>query len=162
MRLRTGRTRAKIPLVPAASVALLVILLVGLSSVYSSQRGLLLRLPGRSAGVPLPDPSSAMLLSVLPDGSLMLDGEPVAMERLLSTLESELGRNASRPVVLHVTDDAPYGTMVAVVDLLSGADRSSTFKVRRLLVPTHTEIMEWARAFGRDPFARQEGAGGQP
>jgi biopolymer transport protein ExbD len=159
MRLRTGGRRAEIPVAPAAGLAVLLILLVGLSSVFSSQRGLLVRLPGRSEGVALPAPADAAFLSVLPDASLVLDGEPVAIDRLLSRLEPRIGRNAPRPVILHVSDDAPYGAMVAVVDLLAIGDRSSGFRVRRLLVPTHAELMEWARALGRDPFG-QEGGGG--
>jgi biopolymer transport protein ExbD len=164
MRLRTGRTRAEIPAAPAASLALLLVLLVGLSSVSSLQRGLLIRLPGRSAGVGLPDPGGALFLSLLPDGSLVLDGEAVAAERLLSRLESRLGRNASRPVVLRVSGDAPYGAMAAVVDLLAGGGTSSGFRVRRLFVPTHAELMEWTRALGHDPFDRAPGggSGGQP
>jgi hypothetical protein len=105
-----------------------------------------------------------VFLSLLPDASLVLDGEPVATDRLLARLESKLGRNASRPVVLRVSDDAPYGAMVAVVDLLAGGGASSTFRVRRLLVPTHAELMEWERALGHDPFGRKTGgeSGGQP
>jgi hypothetical protein len=54
--------------------------------------------------------------------------------------------------------------MVAVVDLLAGGGASSTFRVRRLLVPTHAELMEWERALGHDPFGRKTGgeSGGQP
>jgi biopolymer transport protein ExbD len=158
MRLRTGGTRAEIPVAPAGGLSLILILLVAVSSTLSAPRGLLVKLPGRSEGVALPAPGDAAFLSMLPDASLVLDGEPVAIERLLSRLEPKLGRNGSRPVVFHVSDDAPYAAMVAVVDLLAAGEGSSGFRVRRLLVPTHAEVMAWSRSLGRDPFA-PEGIG---
>ena len=152
MRLRTGGSRADIPAAPAAALSLLLVLLVGLSASFSSDRGLLVRLGGKAERATLPEPAGAVFLSVLPDASLVLDGEPVPFELLLSRVESKVGRHASRPVVLHVTDDAPYAMMVAVVDRLARGNTATGFRVRRLMVPTHAEIRDWARALGRDPF----------
>ena len=158
MRLRTGGTVAEIPVAPAASLAVLLILLAGLSGVLSARQGLRIRFQGEASRVALPVPERADFLSVLPDASLVLDGEPVAHDRLLARLAAKLGRTGSRPLVLHVSDDAPYRTMVELIDLLSWGDRTSGFRVRRLLVPTHSEIRDWSRALGRDPFGPQGGS----
>jgi biopolymer transport protein ExbD len=157
MRLRTGGSRAEIPAAPAAGLALLLFLVAGLSAAFSSQRGLLVRLPGRANRAAPSALADAVFLAVLPDASLNLDSEPVTFETLLSRLEPKIGRNGSRPVVLIVSDDAPYGAMVAVVDLLAGGNSSSGFRARRLLIPTHAEIREWTRALGGDPFGPATG-----
>ena len=84
MRLRTGGSRADIPAAPAAALSLLLVLLVGLSASFSSDRGLLVRIGGKTGHATLPEPAGAVFLSVLPDASLVLDGEPVPFELLLS------------------------------------------------------------------------------
>ena len=45
--------------------------------------------------------------------------------------------------------DATLPIEQRVADLLARGDPGTGFRVRRLMVPTHAEIREWARALGR-------------
>lgn len=151
MRLKTGGSRAEIPAAPAAGLAVLLVLIVGLTTAGSVERGLVVRLPAGSSRATLPAPAEAVFVTVLPDSTLLLDGEPAAIETLLARIETKTGGSESRPVILEVSDDVPYSFMVGVMDRLAGGGEASGFRVRRLLVPTHFELREWARALGREP-----------
>ncbi len=144
--------RAAIPLAPMASVALLGVLFITMAGFFQADRGLLIRFQGDETTADPSWPEDAIRAEILPDSSIVVDGKHVPLDRLLNVVEPNLSRDPDRVVMLYANDDAPYGAVVAVVDLLSRPDAGRGVRVRRLWIPTHREMAEHDRLFGRDPF----------
>ena len=148
MRLRPSRlSSARVPGAPVAGVALVALFAAALLGALSPARGLRLQISQNGVGGRLPD-GDAIFVSVLADGSVLVDGEPVA----LASLEASVDRDPSgKPIVVGTTADSPYGAVVGVLDALAAVPPGED-GVSRVLLPTHAEIADQAKLLGRDLF----------
>jgi len=120
MRLRgAGRVRPLIPVVPLGSLALLVLAIVVISGMYSASRGPGLRFAsidrdGRFRDV------DAVRVEVSSEGEAEVDGATVPLTELASAVSARLAGRPGATVVLDVSPEATYETMVAAYGAIAG------------------------------------------
>ena len=149
--IRKTSIRADIPTASMADIAFLLIIFFMVTTVFSSTRGLELRLPREEPPVERPTAEGAVFVKVLPDSSLAVDCRPVQLGELLGFLEGRLEGNPEKPVILYTSPDAPYQAMISVYDVLTSAEKQG-LKVKNLSIPTQSEIDDYVRLFGSNPF----------
>jgi biopolymer transport protein ExbD len=153
MRLRgPDRARASFPAVPMLGLAFLLFGVLGLTGLFSSEGGLRLRFSREEGASPSMRPEEAVYVKVLPDDSILLDGEPVPLAELRDRVRAKLVAQAGLPVVLFASDDATFGAMIAVFDRLARVGAQAGSRVSRVMVPTHREVRDAIRIAGGDPF----------
>ena len=112
MRLRHfGPPRPQIPVVPLASLAWLVLACVMLSGLYAASRG-----PGlRFASIDRDGSFGAEVIwvEVLSEQDAVVDGAPVPLPGLAAVVSGRLAERPEAGVVLVVSPEATYETMVA-------------------------------------------------
>ena len=129
---RTGHDRPLIPVVPMGSLALLVLATVVISGMYSAARGPGLRFAsidrdGRFREV------DAVRVEVLSEQEAEVDGAPVPLTGLASAVSGRLAGRPDATVVLVVSPEATYETMLAAYGAISGLPGPP-----RIAVPAHT------------------------
>ncbi len=113
--MRLGRTRAEhpfIPVVPLASLALLVLAAVVISGMYTASRGPGLRFASPDRDGRLND-TDAVRVEVVSDQETQVDGAPVPFSGLASAVSGRLAGRPDVAVILVVSPDATYEAMVA-------------------------------------------------
>ena len=116
---RTGHESPLIPVVPLASLAFLVLSTVVISGMYSASRGPGLRFASIDRDGRFRD-ADAVRVEVFSEKEAEVDGAPVPLTGLASAVS---GRLASRPgatVILVVSPEATYETMVAAYGEIAG------------------------------------------
>ncbi len=127
-----------------ADVSFLLLIFFMISSAMAVWFGLDLAIPS-----PSPDTSEevevdhAIDIAVLADGSLRVDGWPMAVEELLAYLEPRLADRPDKPVIVRTHPRARYGAMVDVLDTLRSAPERRGFEVESLVIPTLAEIARY-------------------
>ncbi len=117
MKVTTRLISAEIPTGSFADIAFLLIVFFMLTLTFSVSQGLDFNLPKDEPPAEI-DPVDSVLVEIQADASLMVDGRPLELDRLLEYLAPRLEQNPAKPVIIHPLPDAPYGGMVAVYDLL--------------------------------------------
>jgi biopolymer transport protein ExbD len=116
---QAGPPRPQIPVVPLASLSLLVLACVMLSGMYAASRG-----PGlRFASVDRDgsfDRTAPIRVEVLSEQDTTVDGVPVPFAGLAAAVQARLAERRDAPVVLAVSPEATYETMVAAYGVISG------------------------------------------
>lgn len=111
------RPLAEINVTPLVDV-MLVLLVVFMITAPMLAAGIRVDLPRASAARPLP-PREPVVVAVARDGALFLGTEAVAREALVAAVRQRLGEDGDRAVHVRGDREAPYGDIVAVVDLLA-------------------------------------------
>lgn len=135
-----------------ADIAFLLIVFFMVTSVFSTTKGLELRLP-KEENVD-PDPEPAVFIHVMRDG-IEVDCRPMERDQVLPYLAPKLLRNPNKPVVLYTDSEAAYRDMVTIYDALAqtrAATSPWSFEVRNVSVPTRSEIETYTGLFGMNPF----------
>ncbi len=139
---------AEVPAAALAGVALVALLSAAAIGVLSQEGGLRIGIAQSGEGPAIPSEGAAFV-AVLPDGSLLVDGEPLA----LSALPARIAREGPPGlVVVGATEETSYEAVVAVLDALASL-RPAAGVATRVLLPTRAEITDQAKRIGRDPFA---------
>ena len=60
-------------------------------------------------------------VSIKADGSLYLDENPIEMDLLVQNAAAESKRDSSFSVIIRADDDAPYKTIIQLMDKMKGA-----------------------------------------
>ncbi len=124
--LRRRHPHPEIPLVSTADVAFLLLIFFLSTTIFYSERGILLGLP--RPGEAAVEVSSARIarVHVAADGSVTLDGKPVPGE-LRRALAERLRREPELLVTIALHPAAPYAALVTTLDQvkLSGARQIS-------------------------------------
>lgn len=119
MRLGHPRTpRPAIPVIPLANLALLVWTCVMVSGMYSASRGPALRFASVDRDGRFDD-ATAVRVEVVSETEVKIDGEPVAFARIAEEVSRRLEGRAEPAVVLAVSPDASYESMVAAYGALA-------------------------------------------
>ncbi len=114
----TPRTiSAEIPTSSFADVAFLLIVFFMLTMTFAVSQGLDFNMAKDEPPAEI-DPVESVLVEILADASLRVDGRPLELARLLEYLGPKLEQDPAKPVIIRPLPEAPYGGMVAVYDLL--------------------------------------------
>jgi biopolymer transport protein ExbD len=113
MRLRyAALPRPQIPAIPLAAIALLVLTIVMIAGMYAAPRGPALRFASMDLDGGF-DESNAVRVEVLSEPGTVVDGEPVPPAGLAAAVASRLAGRPDPAVVLIVSPEATYESMVA-------------------------------------------------
>jgi biopolymer transport protein ExbD len=116
---RTGYERPCIPAVPLASIALAVLSVVAISGMYSASRGPALRFASVDRDGRFGD-ADAVRVEVFSEQEAQVDGVPVSLTGLSDAVSGRLGGRPDATVVLVVSPEATYETMVAAYGAIAG------------------------------------------
>ena len=120
MRLRVAAPpRPQIPAFPLASLALLVMACVMISGMYASSRGPGLRFASTDRDGSF-NAAAAIRVAVLSEQETEVDGLPVPFAGLAAAVGARLAERPDTAVLLVVSPEATYETMVAAYAALAG------------------------------------------
>jgi len=134
-------------------IAFLLVAFFVLTTIFSATKGLGFRLASPRETENAPRPAvEGMIVKVLPDASITVDGKPTPLDGILDSLEVRLRANPDCPVVLYTSSEATYQAMVSVYDMLSQAGTARGIEIKNLSIPTQSDVQEYVRLFGFNPF----------
>ena len=152
VRFGANRSAAEIPTASMADIAFLLIIYFMVTTVFSANKGLDLPLPDEQPPDAPATADESIYIQVLPDGSLKVDRQLMALSDLLPYVVPKLRINQAKPVILHPSPSAPYQSMIAVYDELMASEEKTGFPIRNIVVPTQREIQEYIDLLGTNPF----------
>ncbi len=118
MKLRKEEPSAEIPASSMADIAFLLIIYFMVTTTFAATRGLDFALPEDDDTPPIIEKEDSVLVSIQPDGSLLVDQKPMRDNEILEYLAPKLENNPKKPVIIQPEPLAPYGRMVEVFDEL--------------------------------------------
>lgn len=132
---------ARIPTSSFADVAFLLLIYFTITTTFAATRGLDFTLPEEDESAREIDPVEAVLIEVLADGVLRVDGRSMEVSGLLPYLAPKLERNPDKPVIVQPAPETAYGYAVAVLDeLRQGKERLGLEDEIQISLPTRREI----------------------
>ena len=143
---------AEIPTASMADIAFLLIIFFMVTTVFSATKGLEFKLPKEEKDTRETSSEEAVFIKVEADSSFTVDCKTMQPGEILDYLQPKLERNPEKPVILYTVEDAPYQAMIRIYDVLASAEPERGFKVKNISIPTQTEIEEYIRLFGYNPF----------
>ena len=157
-KLTVSKPESEIPTSSMADIAFLLIIFFMVTAVFSATKGLDFKLPKDDDKSP-PKEEEAVFVKVAADGSVLVDCKPMSPDEIPAYLEPKLLRNPEKPVILYVDAAAQYQDMIRVYDVLGSAkEETDGWKVKNISVPTQSEVLEYIKLFGHNPFESQCGA----
>ena len=114
--------RPQIPVVPLGSLALLVFACVTISGMQAASRGPAIRFASVDRDGSF-DGTASVRVEVLSEDGLLIDGTPVPLAGLAEALGPRLAGLQDAAVVLVVSPEATYETMVAVYGAITALPR---------------------------------------
>lgn len=111
------RPLAEINVTPLVDV-MLVLLIIFMVTAPMLASGMKVNLPQAKQVQPL-DPKAPIIITVGKDSSLSLGSDPIEREKLIDAVHEKLGGDISQIIHLRGDKEAPYGDVVAIMDLLA-------------------------------------------
>ncbi|MGD0763959.1 MAG: biopolymer transporter ExbD [Roseiarcus sp.] len=108
---------AEINVTPLVDV-MLVLLIVFMITAPMLAAGLKVDLPQAKQAQPL-KPQDPVVITVAKDGRLLLGNDEIAKDALIEAIRAKLGDDNARVLRLRGDKQAPYGDVIAVMDLLA-------------------------------------------
>jgi biopolymer transport protein ExbD len=137
-----------------ADISFLLIIFFMLTMVFSATKGLDFHQEDTPPDDVIIEPEEAIDVRVTSNGTLRVDGRPMALAELLSYIKPKLDANPDKPVILRTDAKAPYGAMMTVFDELRNAPEKAEFVIPNIAIPTLAESRIW----NNDPLAWLEGS----
>jgi len=110
-----GGIKADINVTPLVDV-MLVLLIIMMIVAPMLQQGVAVTLPKAENGVPKPETQAQTVLAVGANKSIYLNAVPVREEDIVTRLTDILERASEKIVLIKADQDAPYGTVMLVMD----------------------------------------------
>jgi biopolymer transport protein ExbD len=152
MRLGTAKAAPFVfPALAAVNLAFVVWLVLFVSGLFASDRGLRVAVERGGPATRYEPRADDVFVTVLPDGALLVDGEPTDARAALDAIVSKARGAKPKAVVVFATDQTPYGALVTLLGEL-GAREAGGSGAPAPLVPTHNEVRAIVNALGRNPF----------
>ncbi|UCF68473.1 MAG: biopolymer transporter ExbD [Acidobacteriota bacterium] len=156
------KPKAEISSASMADIAFLLIIFFMVTAVFSATKGLDFKLPSEEQQKGPVEEEEAIYFKVLEDGSFLMDCQPATREDVPGYIVPKLERWPDKPIIIYTRPDAPYRAMVEVYDILIETSKPKDQGGRGLLqkapnisIPTQTEVKEYERLFGQNPFEKQ-------
>jgi biopolymer transport protein ExbD/biopolymer transport protein TolR len=118
MKLRVNKPDDEIPTSSMADIAFLLIVYFMVTTTFAATRGLDFSLPKEDDQPPIVEKEESVLIDITPQGTLLVDQDPMEAGDILGYLKPKLERNPKKPVIIKPQPEAPYGAMVEVFDIL--------------------------------------------
>ena len=141
MRFKKDRAEPEIPTSSMADIAFLLIVYFMVTTTFAATRGLDFALPKDDDSPPIVEKEESVLIEIRPNGQLIVDQKPMELDGILEYLEPKLETNPRKPVIIKPDQQAPYGHMVEVFDVLrQGKEKLGLDKEINISIPTQREI----------------------
>lgn len=133
---RRSSSVLRIEMAPFLDVIFTLLLFFGVSStLISTQKAIGIQLP-HSTTATVKD--KGMLIQIMPDGSIQLDGKLIPLPDLSGVIKTRLSQTPDEPVVLQADEDTPYQVIVSVIDAIrSGGSQQLLLDTQRKPDATH-------------------------
>jgi len=161
MKIKREKEKPEITSASMADIAFLLIIFFMVTTVFSATKGLDFKLPEEQEDVAVEE-EEAIYFKVLEDGSFLMDCQPATREEILGYVQPKLASWPDKPIIIYSRPEAPYKTMIEIYDELrrGGARREEGGldlfqKTPNISIPTQTEVIEYERLFGQNPFEAQ-------
>ena len=113
---------ARINVTPMIDVVMCLIVCYRRVGQLALNRAAGVRIPETAdGGLATPTSGDPIVIAVLPDGALMLDGEPIAADRLSGELTGRTARRPDARIEIRADRDAPYGAVRPALDAARAA-----------------------------------------
>ncbi len=142
MKLRQNKPEDEIPTSTMADIAFLLIIYFMVTTTFAATRGLDFSLPKDDDQPPVVEKEDSVLVEILPNGDLLVDQKPMEQGDILEYLKPKLENNPKKPVIIKPDQNAPYGGMVGVFDVLRQAKIFERELIKRADRPEMTDE-EW-------------------
>jgi len=161
IRSRKSDVDAEISSASMADIAFLLIIFFMVTAVFSATKGLDFKLPKDEQQNRAVEQEEAIFFKVLEDGTFLMDCRPATADEILPYIAPKLERWPDKPIIIYTRPEAPYKAMVTVYDVLMQATQPvekgglGLKKVPNISIPTRSEVREYERLFGVNPFEQQ-------
>ncbi len=118
MKLTIRRPDDEIPTSSMADIAFLLIIYFMVTTTFAATRGLDFALPKDDDTPPIVEKEDSVLIDIQPGGQLIVDQQPMELDKIFEYLKPKLERNPKKPVIIKPHQEAPYGHMLAAFDVL--------------------------------------------
>lgn len=139
MKFNKRKVSDEIPTSSMADITFLLIIFFMVTNTFAATRGLDFALPKEEKNPPLIEREESTLVEIRPGGQIVVDGRPMLAGEILDYLKPKLERNPLKPVIIRPDQDAAYGDMVRVYDILRGG-KDQGVEVKNISIPTQREI----------------------
>ncbi len=140
MRFTRERVSDEIPTSSMADIAFLLIIYFMVTTTFAATRGLDFALPREDDTQQVVEKEESVLIEIRPGGSLVVDNQPMQLDRVLEYLKPKLERNPMKPVIIRPDPISEYGSMVDVFDELRLAPQKIGMEIKNISIPTEREI----------------------
>jgi biopolymer transport protein ExbD len=142
--LRKQRAGAEVFTGTMADVSFLLVIFFMITAAFSISKGIDLALGEPPRENQALEPWEAIDVFVQTDGSIRVDGNTMAIDRLLPYVWSKLERNPEKPVILRSEPNATYGSVIRVLDELRQSNTRMGFDIPNLAIPTYREQHDYS------------------
>jgi biopolymer transport protein ExbD len=121
MKLQIKKEEPEIPTASMADIAFLLIVFFMLTTVFSANKGMEHILPPKDDLEDAIEPEEAIYIKIFPGGSFEIDKETHSIDDVAVVYEyvnRKVQVNAKKPIIIHTNPEAPYGDMIAVMNVL--------------------------------------------
>jgi len=127
---RRSSSVLRIEMAPFLDVIFTLLLFFGVSStLISTQKAIGIQLPHSNTATVK---DNGMLIQIMPDGGIQLDGLPVPLTGLSGMIQDRLTQKPDEPVVLQADEGTPYQVIVSVIDAIrSGGSQQLLLDTQR-------------------------------
>jgi biopolymer transport protein ExbD len=101
--------------------AILLIFVIVTTTFRKEQPAVTIKLPESKTAVSSEQSAEPVVLTISPQGDIFLDAEPMTLEQLKTALAEMVRKNAKQTLALNADTQAPFGTIVKVIDVLRDA-----------------------------------------
>lgn len=140
MKLTRNSLPAEVPTSSMADIAFLLIVFFMLTTVFSSNAGINFVLPKSDEEQGEPDP--AVFIHVHPSGDFTMDGTDYSAaqtQEVFNYVSAKIQVNAKKPIILYTNREAPYGSMVGIMDQLKSVEKTLDGGTLAITIPTKEE-----------------------
>jgi biopolymer transport protein ExbD len=111
-----------IPQSSMSDVAFLLLVFFIATTIFNTEQGIPLSLPGKTSLTTQLNPKNILRLSSDPGGQIFIDDEPIAMHQIEAEVRTRLAENPNLVVAIETHPDGRYGVMVQVLDEVKQAE----------------------------------------
>lgn len=144
---RSRQSKAEVFTGTMADVSFLLIIFFMITAAFSVSMGIDFALDEPPEDDQAVEPWEAVDVHVQVDGTLEVDGQAMAFDRLLPYVRSKLEKNPKKPVILRSEPETTYGAMIRVLDELRQSNERLGFDIPNLAIPTFREQVDYSIIF---------------
>jgi len=127
-----------------ADISFLLIIFFMLTTVFSVFKGLDFQQDHTPSTDVVVEPEDSIDVRVTGNGTLRVDGKPMALSELLAYIKPKLAAKPDKPVILRTDADATYSSMMVVFDELRSAPDKAGYEITNIAIPTLADVRGWS------------------